>query len=143
MSTTRLPRSLLVVAILFILEGAFAIYRTATQWSAGHTIIPLDVISIFIGIGLLRGRNPWRRFAVGWLCFCVVLMLAYLTWFVFSDRHATVTGSVPAWLPNPDTILAGYFAVACLLGLLGICILTSRQVVSFYEEKSATSAVRV
>jgi hypothetical protein len=138
MNTTRLPRSLLVVAFLFILQGMLGIYRATVNWSAGHIIFPLDAIAIFIGIGLLRRRNSWRRFGVGWLWFCVALMVAYLTWFVFSGRHATFTGPVPAWLPAPDVIVAGYLAMACLLSVWAICVLTSRHVMPFYEDKSVS-----
>lgn len=134
MTTPRLPRALLAVAILFILEGIHAIYRTASGWSAGHGSLPLDVISILVGLGLLRRRKRWWSFAVAWLWFAVVSMMAYLTWFVFSGRPATIAGPAPAWLPPADTLLAGYSAGLCLLSLWGISVLTSRNVVSFYEE---------
>jgi hypothetical protein len=130
----RLPRSLLLVSFLFILEGVVAAYHGAIHWSSGQVFVRFDIISIAIGVGLLRRRRGWRTFALVWLWLRLAVILVYLTWFVFSGRHAQVIGSVPTWLPDPDIVVAGSIAVECALALWSIGVLTSRPVISVFED---------
>lgn len=68
----EIPRSLRIVAFLFILGGVLSAVDMAVMLVVGTGVtFSLGVLGIFIGRGLLRLRDGWRKFAL----FCTVLEL--------------------------------------------------------------------
>ncbi len=63
-SDRSLPVSLIIVAILFILEGVSSVIEMLMALSQGGIYIDFGVVAIFIGWGLLRLRPGWRTFAL-------------------------------------------------------------------------------
>jgi tRNA A-37 threonylcarbamoyl transferase component Bud32 len=75
----RYPRSLMIVAALFVLVGCAEAYKFASD-DYGH--VP-GMLGIPIGIGLLRRRPGWRKAALAsiWLCLAALvpwISLAFL-----------------------------------------------------------------
>jgi hypothetical protein len=136
----RLPTSVYVVAGLFLLEGLWAVARSIARWADRKPDVPLGIICIFIGLGLLWRRSGWRRFAVGWSWLWVVVTGACLTWFVFSGRHAQYSGPVAGWLPKPDIVLAGYLGCFCVLSLWATCVLTRPHVKECFGTGASANA---
>lgn len=60
----RLPVSLVVLAILFILGGISSVIEVFVSLMRNHININFGVLGIFIGIGLLRLRRVWRTCAL-------------------------------------------------------------------------------
>jgi hypothetical protein len=57
-------KSLIAVAMLFILVGAGAAWQTVAQTSPGHILINPILLCLFVGIGLFRRRQLWRYIAL-------------------------------------------------------------------------------
>jgi hypothetical protein len=80
------PLSLIIVAGLFVLVGAGAAWQTIAQTSPGHIFINPLLLSIFIGIGLLRRRQFWRYIALTcvWMLIATLVVSTVLT-YLFPD----------------------------------------------------------
>jgi len=64
MEKRPLPASLIVVAVLFLVEGATAAMEVLYSLANNHININLGVIGIFVGWGLLKLRPGWRIVAL-------------------------------------------------------------------------------
>lgn len=71
----QLPISLKVVAILFILEGIYAVIETIIAYTLGQISINFMVLGLFIGPGLLALRSGWRTCALVFLWFGLIVLL--------------------------------------------------------------------
>jgi len=136
----RPPVSFYLVTSLFLLQGLYGAYRGLSEWADGRIYLPLDVVCIFIGFGLLKHRNGWRKFAVGLLWFEVILGSVIFTWFIVAGKHATINGRYPAWLPDPVIVVSLAFALGCLTSLAALWVLTSKKVTVFFQEEGENLA---
>ena len=64
------PLSLILVAGLFCLLGATAVWEMFSHYSPGHVFINPLALLLVVGIGLIRLRPFWRLFAL----ICVILL---------------------------------------------------------------------
>ncbi|MGV3753795.1 MAG: hypothetical protein ACO1QS_00265 [Verrucomicrobiota bacterium] len=130
---TRPAPSFYLVVFFFLLWGVYGLSRGLAEWADGKIYLPIDLICLFIGVGLLRRRSRWRSFAVVWLWLTVILEMLLFTWFIFSDQHATSNGAYPSWMPHPDIALSVLLALSCSASLWGLHVLNSPSVVSFFR----------
>ena len=63
-ATQRVPTSLKIVAILFILGGVSAAIQMVTAFAHGKVILNFGVLELFVGPGLLALRPGWRTCAL-------------------------------------------------------------------------------
>ena len=92
----RIPVSLTIVAILFILGGVSAVIEVALALMQGRININFGLLGLFIGPGLLALRPGWRICALvfTWIALIAIpivaiIMLAYsgpFHWTVFGQR---------------------------------------------------------
>lgn len=138
----RLPISLQVLAVLFILVGLVAVARTITDWAYPHRAMPhvrVDVVNVLVGLGLLRRRNWCRILALVWLWLGVVGIGLYLTWFTFAASHPYYSGPVPGWYPNPDLVFEACLAGFGALCLWGIGVLNKPHVKECFPSSTSTN----
>ena len=64
-----------IIAALFILSGLGAVWTTISHLFAGSLTFGAGVLNLFVGIGLLRYRPFWRKFALVMLVLGLVLGL--------------------------------------------------------------------
>ena len=64
MDRGKLPTSLFVVAVLFIVHGAFSLMEVLVSLMSFGININLGVLGLFIGPGLLRLSRGWRTCAL-------------------------------------------------------------------------------
>lgn len=80
MDRKSLPISLVIVAVLFFIGGAFAVIEVMTSLMHGRININFGVLGLFIGPGLLRLRRGWRTCALVfiWIALIGVPIVALL-----------------------------------------------------------------
>lgn len=113
----RVPLSLKIVAFLYIVIGALSITEMVLQLAVfdGMYVDIFGLLSIFIGFGLLRWRETWRRWAVGfcWLFFVTAfLMIAMSVWHLASESTRDMKVRIGPWEGGHG----GAIAVALLIG---------------------------
>ena len=95
-----LPVSLRVVAVLFILEGVSAVIGMVAAISHSRFKLDLELICVFVGVGLLGKRRGWRTCALVFLWFeMIAAVIAILfvvsappvvTWNLFGLRVGSI-----------------------------------------------------
>src|SRR5262245_61434126 len=94
----RQPRSLRIVAGIFMLSGILSITEMVLQWTVFQRfeINLLAIVWILTGWGLLRWRDGWRRWAVfvTWL----MLIAAPMTAAMALANLCNATGKVQYWI---------------------------------------------
>ncbi len=68
----RIPVSLTVVAVLFILGGIHAVIEVVVSLAHSHLNINFGVLGLFIGPGLLALRRGWRTCALVFLWIAMI-----------------------------------------------------------------------
>ncbi len=68
----RIPVSLTVVAVLFILGGIHAVIEVVVSLAHGEININFGVLGLFIGPGLLALRRGWRTCALVFLWIAMI-----------------------------------------------------------------------
>jgi len=68
----RIPVSLTVVAVLFILGGIHAVIEVLVSLAHGEININFGVLGLFIGPGLLALRRGWRTCALVFLWIAMI-----------------------------------------------------------------------
>ncbi len=63
----NIPVSLKIVAWLFIIGGIFKSIEFIAALMKGHVYLPLGLIGLFVGYGLLKLRRGWRTCALVFL----------------------------------------------------------------------------
>ncbi len=129
---SRIPISLYVVATLFIISGMHGVFQTVQKWKAGHLRIPVDALNLFVGIGLLRRRRGWRNCALWLIGLALAVTIPYLTWFLFSDRHASYPTPVPDWMPSADLAAILYLLAFIACEAWSLYVLTRRDVAALF-----------
>lgn len=107
------PISLRIVAVIFILSGLTAVWTMGSDLYSGVFSISTTVLSLFVGIGLLRHSPRWRTVALVLLVIGVVFIFIFgvvaivsnavpVTWFDLqlfgTKRRAVVTVAVVSLL---------------------------------------------
>ena len=82
----RLPTSLIVVAVLFIIGGVFSVIEVLVSLAHSHISINFGVLGLFIGPGLLRVSRGWRT------CALVFIWIALITIPIIGVLFITVDG---------------------------------------------------
>ena len=80
MDRGKLPTSLFVVAVLFIVHGAFSLMEVLVSLINSGININLGVLGLFIGPGLLRLGQGWRTCALVliWIAMVAVPLISLL-----------------------------------------------------------------
>lgn len=82
------PRSLKIVAVLFILGGITSIIDVIVALSQGALNLNFGVLGLFVGIGLLRFSRGWRTCALVLLWISVPLIALF---FLFGAEAVNYT----------------------------------------------------
>ena len=65
MSTSpKIPTSLHIVALLFLVGGVHAIATMVAEWTRGHGKVDLGAIGLLVYSGLVHRRRGWRSLAL-------------------------------------------------------------------------------
>lgn len=108
MSDTRaskLPGALRIVAVIQLLTGLDAVMAMLGALARGHFLADFDVLSIPIGVGLLRLRSGWRTCALVVLWLRMITLPVAFVWGlgVLTRAHVRIGGILlaevsPMWL---------------------------------------------
>lgn len=63
-STKPIPTSLKIVAILFLINGIFAVIDVIEAFMNNTISVNFSVLELFIGLGLLRLSRGWHKVAI-------------------------------------------------------------------------------
>jgi hypothetical protein len=128
------PIELKLVAALFILGGILAVLEVVVLLVHGTVKIDLEVLGIFIGLGLLRFRRGWRRCALvlTWFGLIFLPVFALLVIAGAHPLHVKLLGQQVGYASSGVALLltAGLFALA----LWQYRILTRSDVVRLFAE---------
>jgi predicted Ser/Thr protein kinase len=107
-TTLRRPRSLILVAALFIIIGCFAAWDIGSHFRGQSYRLNLGVLGLPIGIGLLRLRSRWRGAALllPWVVFGIVAIVGVIALY----------GGAPIRVTGPSHI--GYAIVGMFVGVM-------------------------
>jgi hypothetical protein len=77
------PKSLVVIAVLFILYGLYSLGVTVNDFMQGDRRVQLFGLALFAGIGLLVRTELWRKISLLIVCFFLVVIpvFAAAAWF--------------------------------------------------------------
>ncbi len=120
-SGTRLPLSLILISLLFILIGLFSMVDMAWYASSGDLKLDLALVCLPVGIGLLRVRRSWRRYALAcvWLGYATLLIFLSIN---FARAHGVKLlpgpggGSFELFGWQPTAMQATWLEVIIFLG---------------------------
>ena len=119
-SGNRLPGYLILVSLLFILIGIFSIWDMAWHARFSEPKLILTIVGLPVGIGLLRLRWLWRRYALAgvWLGYATLLlflsvMLARANGVKLLPEPSGASFELFGWQPN--AIQTTWLGVICLL----------------------------
>lgn len=78
-----MPKRILIIGLLFCLSGILAIWEILSGLMESHVNLNFSVLMLPVGIGLLRGRETSRKWAIAWIylgyAFCALLVLLSLS----------------------------------------------------------------
>jgi hypothetical protein len=78
-SPPPVPRAVRIVGWLFVVFGILGLTDMAVSLvEDDHVILNLDFLGLFVGMGVLRLQQHWRRWALVLLCLEILLMLLAL-----------------------------------------------------------------
>lgn len=77
-SETRFPLAVVIVAWLFLLAGGATVIEMLIAIGRGEFLLSLGILNLFIGLGLLRRREGWRRFGAVWTAITLPVGVAVL-----------------------------------------------------------------
>ena len=111
----RIPVSLTVVAVLFILGGISAVIEVLVSLAHSHININFGVLGLFIGPGLLALRRGWRTCALVflWIAMIGIPIIAILMLGHSGPLDFKVFGQKVGYIPKELG-----FAIAFILFLL-------------------------
>lgn len=123
-TVTLVPRSLRIVAIVFLVTGGIAVLRMLTALIGGGLLLDTNLVGLWIGPALLR-REPWAR---GWGLFLswITMLVAIVTFFLVARGplriDATYFGVGPVSIHR--SWLLAYTVLAVLLASWQITVLS-------------------
>lgn len=85
MNRGKLPVSLIVVAVLFIICGVLSVIAVLGALMADRLSINLGVLGLFIGWGLLRLKRGWRTCALVYIWITLICVPLIGVMFIFVD----------------------------------------------------------
>lgn len=130
------PRTLKIVAALFVLSGVLAAVEVLVSLAGGHVSLNLGVLCIFVGYGLLRLRPGWRTCALlfTWITLLVAPVLVLLVLFgdcpAYFKAFGQRVGSAP---PELAAVVGTRFFV---FGIWQYRVLTRPEIVRLFHEHS-------
>lgn len=141
---TRRPRSLTIVAWLFIVLGANAIFGIVWDLIHGRINIDLLALALFCGLGLLRGSSSWKTFAkvVASLCIVVLGLMLIVSAVLGETARLTYNGSrVDLGIPRAlEMLLINVLLVGLLVMWLWVIrVLNSKETEKYFESKQPKS----
>ena len=130
------PRSLKIVAALFVLSGVLSALGVLVSLAHGHVRLNLGVLCIFVGYGLLRLRPGWRTWALvfTWITLLVAPVLVLLVLFGHCPAYFSVFGQRVGSAPPELAAVAGVCFFA--FGVWQYRVLTRPDVVRLFHESS-------
>jgi len=101
-----LPWALMLVAALFILPGCLAAFGIAQGVPRHNYNVNFGVLTIAIGVGLLRRRRWWRLMALAWLwmifaftiVLCGLVVINQVSNAAVNISGRTITGPARIWI---------------------------------------------
>jgi hypothetical protein len=136
------PISLIVVAALFILIGAGAVWDIASDLVRGRVDLDLTAISLFIGIGLLRRQERWRR------CALLVITMGFALVVLFTGVGLSVVGRLTAFghefaaADRSWDVLGVALVTTSVLGWMH-WVLTLRSIRQLFASRTDSSAEQI
>ncbi|MBN1675625.1 MAG: hypothetical protein JXR37_31575 [Kiritimatiellae bacterium] len=133
-----LPTHVRIVAWLFVAIGLLSLAQFFLLLRRSIATWPIGALGLFIGWGLLAGRNGWRIAALVWLWAGIVTLPVQLIAVIFWPGVIAFRflGQTLAYLEKPA---AGLFTVlGFLLCLWQYAVLTCRPVRRRYEGRFVT-----
>ena len=126
------PFSLLLVAALFFLVGASAIWEMITRYSPGHIYINPLALCALVSVGLLRLRPFWRLFALVCAALLFLLLLATAVMF-FLGKSGIGLSVFPVSVYGTPT---GLVLALLLLGWV-LHVLDRRDIRTLFSQRDA------
>ena len=128
MDRGKLPASLVVVAVLFIIGGVSSVIEVLLSLMNGHININFGVLGLFIGPGLLRLRRGWRTCALVfiWLGLIFAPIVALLVLTTNGQANFNVFGQRVGGIP--DVLALAIVAVVFAIVLWEYRVLTRPDV---------------
>ena len=117
---TPLTWQLIVVAVVFIINGLYATFQVTALYLHGQHIISLGVLSSFIGLGLLWRQPAARVFAFLYSAINVLFGMVQITLSMMSFR----------WLPHLSSWL-----ILLAIGVGQAWLLTREDVNQIFRKK--------
>jgi serine/threonine protein kinase len=149
-SGNRLPDYLILVSLLFILLGAYSIWDMAWHARFGEPKLNLTMVCLPVGVGLLRLRWSWRRYALAgiWLGYATLLLFLAVM-FARVNGVKLLPGSDGAsfelfgWQPN--VMQATWLGVICFLSQAALLTwlhlgLLRPKVITLFEQQRGKGA---
>lgn len=138
-STVSRPLALNIVAALFILTGVSATLQVVALAAHGHYNINLSILSVFIGIGLLKLNPTWRKVAVIYTYFYIVEGAVAVIVFLLSAGQTEILGPMMSPLAPLVRFLLSVLLVG--LGAWQLSVLNSRQVRGLFHRSPQSLGV--
>jgi len=116
-SKPKLPVSLKIVAVLFILSGIGAAIEVLASLMRGGINVNLGVLGIFVGIGLFNLKAGWRTCGLVFLWFGMILIpvVGLLAIVGSGQAHYNVFGIKGGSVPMPVALGVAVFFFCIVL----------------------------
>lgn len=137
---TERPRTLLIVAMLFISIGMIALLRMAIRFLTNDPLIDLQILALFIGKGLLDCSTNWLKVArLFSMCHLILLPLVPLIRFcVGMDTKLRFYGFYARSITTESSLILSILLF--LLSLWAYRTLWRTDVVACFETSKMESA---
>jgi hypothetical protein len=131
-----LPRSLKVVAGLYLLSGGLALVEALWAAFQGRFYLDSSVIAIPLGVGLLRRSPPWRKLALA-AAVLQILLMGLMAYSLYQSKDLW-THLLSAWVgpwfsPVVLGALSVLVAVVFVLSFWSIPVLARRDVKTLFR----------
>ncbi len=122
-----------IIAALFILSGLGAVWTTISHLFSGSLTLGSGILNLFVGIGLLRYRPFWRKFAMVMLALGLVLTPMLAAFMIISSSTPFMWFDTPlTGTPRHAAVIAGTAFVMLLAGTQ-LWVLRRRDVKAMFE----------
>ena len=125
---SRVPMSLKIVAGLYILAGVHSLWQMISSISNSSFSINIGFIALFVGYGLLKLKNGWRKAALilSWLMFVMMGIITIVLTSYQDSVNFTMFGDSVGNVPK----IYGFIIIAVifLVVLWQYRILTNKEI---------------
>ncbi|MDA1316759.1 MAG: hypothetical protein O3B87_01900 [bacterium] len=129
----RVPTSLKIVAGLYILLGVNSLWQMISSISQNSFSINFGFMALFVGYGLLKLKNVWRKSAliISWLIFLMIAIIGIILRTYPETVNISMLGGSGDNIPKTYgyVILAIFF----LINLWQYRILTNKEIKSLFK----------